>query len=712
MVFGGEVKGQTSNIYATYVGPPPTNTGGSAGAGGNGGIGGSNGVIGSFTITGHSNINDADLTNFATLAPISGQGGGLLGSTGGTSSAYINLNFSGAILPKTGTSIIIKLTAGTLGGVQVQAYNGITALGSAQSFSSLPLKGTNEYVFITPADCNSIRITSTTSAGALLGGISTNSTNIYYAYILDPNCNPPVYTAIRKTTILDLGSAISNETNAIDGNLNTFSLFSNGLGVGTTLYQTVYFSQPSPTGSVATLTLSIPPAVISAGVLGYININTYNGATLVSNTSFSGLLLGTDLLTLLNSGGKTTISIAPPSAFDRVELSASSLLSLATSLNLYEVQITPPKPTFTAPGSTPAVIICSGTSVTLKPDAPDSGNELRWYDSLTSTTLLANTNTYTPTPSLTATKTYYVATARTNCNAESERVPIIVTVNPLPTVSAIIGNANICVGVGYTFTNTSEDPGVWSTNNSSVATVDGTGFVKGVSVGTANITYTITNTTTHCSNSTSFTVDVSPLPTISLGNIPAICKGTTAATLPYTAVSSGSLKYDIIWNTTSLTNVSGADLPTSPIQLSIPSNAPVGTYTGTFSIRNTTSNCTNSYPISLMINQSPVIIVITNPTACKGITNATLTYTSTYSPTSYSINWDSAAITDGFVNVSSDTPLPASNISIIVPTTANVTTYAGTISVKNANGCISPPVTFNMIIHPKPPLPQVNITSN
>jgi hypothetical protein len=284
-----------------------------------------------------------------------------------------------------------------------------------------------------------------------------------------------------------------------------------------------------------------------------------------------------------------------------------------------------------------------------------------------------------------------------------------VTVNPLPTVSAIIGNANICVGVGYTFTNTSADPGAWTSDNAAVATVDNTGFVKGISVGTANITYTITNTITHCSNSTYFTVNVSALPTISLGNIPAICEGSTTTSLPYTSVSSSNLKYDIIWNTTSLTNVSGVDLPASPIQLSIPANAPSGAYTGTFSIRNTTSNCTKSYPINLTINQLPSITLGIAPTACQGITNAPLTYSSPIgTPISYSIVWAGTAITAGFLNVT-DATLPFTPITLIVPTTLSVTTYGGTISVKNANGCISSPIPFNITIHPKPPSPTVSI---
>lgn len=440
----GEVNAQTSNVYATYVGTPPANSGGTIGSGGAAGLGGSTGANGSYSVTNEINLNDLIYTNFATLAPISGQGGGLLGGAGGISTAYINLNFTGAITPKAGTSVVIKLTAATLSGVQVQAYNSGSPLGTAQAFSTLGLRATDEYVFIVPADCNAIRITSSTAAGNVGGGISTNSTNVYYAYMLDPNCSPANYTNTRKTTVLDLGSNITNAASAIDGNLTTFSLFSNGVGVGTTLYQTIYFSQLSRTGDVATLTLSIPPAALSAGVLGYINLNAYNGSTLVSNTAFSGLLLGTDLLTLLNSGAPTTISIAPPLPFDRIEIAMSSLVGLATSLNLYEVRVTPAKPTFN-PVALQNLTICPGTNVTLTPVPPSAGNELRWYSSLPATTPLVTGNTYTPSPALTASTTYYVATAKTGCVAESERVPVTITVNTI-NGGTIATNQTVCSG--------------------------------------------------------------------------------------------------------------------------------------------------------------------------------------------------------------------------------------------------------------------------
>lgn len=515
-----EVKGQTSNIYATYVGPPPANTGGNAGAGGAAGALGSVGAIGTYSIVNPTYINDTDYSNYAELKATSGRNGsGLGGGDGQPSNAYINLNFTAAITPKAGTSIIIKVKAPAIDKVQIQAYNNTTAVGSPQFLSALAVKAADEYVFVSTADCNAIRITTNTGSGtALGGGVSTNNAFVYYAYILDPTCNPPVYTATRKTAILDLGSSITNEANAIDGNLNSFSFFSNGLGVGTTLYQTVYFSQPSPAGSVATLTLSIPPAALSAGVLGYINVNTYNGSTLVSNTAFSGLLLGTDLLNLLNSGGKTTISISTPSAFDRIELAASSLVSLATSINLYEVQITPAKPTFSSP-AVQNVSSCSGNQVTLTPNAPGSGNELRWYSSLTATTPLHTGNMYSPSP--TSTTTYFVATAKTGCIAESERVPATVTVNPLPTAS-ISGTTSVCQSAtspSITFTGANGTaPYTFTYNinggsNTTITTTTGNTVSLSVPTATAgtfnyNLVSVKESSATQCSNSQTGTATV------------------------------------------------------------------------------------------------------------------------------------------------------------------------------------------------------------
>jgi gliding motility-associated-like protein len=90
------------------------------------------------------------------------------------------------------------------------------------------------------------------------------------------------------------------------------------------------------------------------------------------------------------------------------------------------------------------------------------------------------------------------------------------------------------------------------------------------------------------------------------------------------------------------------------------------------------------------INIIPTITLGTNPAVVKGSTSANLPYTATTNnPNQYSITWSSAAITAGFVNVSSTT-LPVSPIVITVPGAAPNAAYSGTITVTNTtSGCSS-----------------------
>lgn len=245
---------------------------------------------------------------------------------------------------------------------------------------------------------------------------------------------------------------------------------------------------------------------------------------------------------------------------------------------------------------------CSGSAASLAVTSPDANLTYKWYTA-SSGGLLVNTGTTFITSGLTTATDYYVEATNNNTSCTSStRTKVSVSIKSLPTVSAIIGSTNLCVGVGLTYTNSSVDPGIWSTSDPSIVTIDANGFAKGISVGTATITYTITNAASGCSNSTFITLTVFSLPTITLNPIPSICIGATNASLSYSASSSGTLKYDIVWDDPNFSNVSNVSLPTSPISLNIPGNATTGNHTGTFIIRNTTSNCTNSYLITVKIN--------------------------------------------------------------------------------------------------------------
>ena len=91
-----------------------------------------------------------------------------------------------------------------------------------------------------------------------------------------------------------------------------------------------------------------------------------------------------------------------------------------------------------------------------------------------------------------------------------------VTVNPLP--PAITGTTNVCIGLSSALTDASGS-GFWSSSNTGVGTVDGTGNVTGVAAGSTTIIYTLP---TGCKISTSFVVN--GIPPAILGNT-SLCMG-------------------------------------------------------------------------------------------------------------------------------------------------------------------------------------------
>jgi hypothetical protein len=110
---------------------------------------------------------------------------------------------------------------------------------------------------------------------------------------------------------------------------------------------------------------------------------------------------------------------------------------------------------------------------------------------------------------------------------------------------------------------------------------------------------------------------------------------------------------------------------------------------------------------------NPTITAATSATAvCQGVGGTTpLTYSATSgSPTTYSIVWNSAALTAGFSNVTTAT-LPSSQINITVPSGAAAATYTGTLSVQNSTGCSGTGNTFTVTVNALPTAPTVTPTT-
>ena len=154
-----------------------------------------------------------------------------------------------------------------------------------------------------------------------------------------------------------------------------------------------------------------------------------------------------------------------------------------------------------------------------------------------------------------------------------------VTVNPLPTVAAITGSPDVCVG-STTVLASSTTGGVWSTSDATVADVSASGVVTGVSTGSATITYTVTDGN-GCTNSTSASVSVDSTPAVPLivANGPTtICPSsslTLTAPAGYTYVwSTGDQTASISVNqtdsyTVTVSNAAGCSTTSAPIDVTV-----------------------------------------------------------------------------------------------------------------------------------------------
>ncbi len=121
----------------------------------------------------------------------------------------------------------------------------------------------------------------------------------------------------------------------------------------------------------------------------------------------------------------------------------------------------------------------------------------------------------------------------------------------------------------------------------------------------------------------------------------------------------------------------------------------------TYTASSTNGSCVSSAPITTVINPLPTITVGTSTAVCAGGTSSSLSFSATSgSPNQYTIDFNAAANTAGFVDVTSFTAFTTSPIALVIPAGAAAGTYNGTITVKNSNtGCVSTTYPFTVTIY-------------
>jgi len=292
--------------------------------------------------------------------------------------------------------------------------------------------------------------------------------------------------------------------------------------------------------------------------------------------------------------------------------------------------------------------------------------------------------------------------------------PISVTITAAPTIT-LSAIAPVCFSaavqtVNLPYTATTGAPTTYSINgwsgggfaNVVAAALPATPIVITVPAGVAGGAYTA-NLTVNNGSCTSvvypITVTINALPTITLSAIPATCFSAAVQTvnLPYTATTGAPTTYSINgWSGGGFANVVNAALPATPIVITVPAGVAGGAYTANLTVSNGT--CTSIvYPITVTINALPTITLSAIAPTCfsAAVQTVNLPYTATTgAPTTYSINGWSGG---GFANVV-NAALPATPIVITVPAGVAAGAYTASLTVKNANGCVSSVSTITVTI--------------
>jgi autotransporter-associated beta strand protein len=212
---------------------------------------------------------------------------------------------------------------------------------------------------------------------------------------------------------------------------------------------------------------------------------TATGVTVTSNNS-QFVVSGLSSTTIIGDGGIATFTVTftPAASGNQIAtITVASVESNSPTISITGIGLSIP----TISGITPNSRCGTGT-VTL--GATASAGTLNWYSALTGSSSLGTGNSFS-TPSVSSTTPFYVDATANGCTTAA-RTAVTATIHAIPAIS---GTFTICAGstTQLTGSGTPATPLAWVSASSSVATVDNSGLVTGVSAGTSEITYTDIN---------------------------------------------------------------------------------------------------------------------------------------------------------------------------------------------------------------------------
>jgi hypothetical protein len=257
----------------------------------------------------------------------------------------------------------------------------------------------------------------------------------------------------------------------------------------------------------------------------------------------------------------------------------------------------------------------------------------------------------------------------------------VVTVAPAPAVASITGGvAPVCVGSTVVLGNVT-DGGVWSSDNTAVATVGSTGVVTTVAAGTSTISYTKTTACGTASATRVITVDGTPSAGTISGATNVCVDGIVSLT---SSVPGGN------WS-----NGNPLVAVTCPCNSGQVTGISAGTAMLSYTVTNACGSAYATYVVT--VHAVPTITPGLITPVIAGHGDGTMTFTTTGAPATYSIVWGASASAAGFANVTSAS-ITTSPMTVSVPPTVTEGTYAGTITVNNGY-CTSLPQPISITVN-------------
>ncbi len=267
---------------------------------------------------------------------------------------------------------------------------------------------------------------------------------------------------------------------------------------------------------------------VSYGFTTGSNVYTVTGSvtstTLTVNISVNGID-GYDLVQITGLQVQATSTSSTARNIYCTSITGGSIAGIvpgAGTPNFGSLSLTPPVTPSVTIAASPAGPICAGTNVVFTP-TPTGGGATPAYQWYLNGTNVSTGATYANTSLTNGNTLYCVMTSSSGCvtatTATSGTTTMIVNPDPLP----IAGSAVTCTG-GTTTLSDATGGGTWSSSNTGVATIDASGNVSGVSVGTSIITYFAAG----CPSTTTFTVNNPPLAPVITPSLTTLCSGGVA----------------------------------------------------------------------------------------------------------------------------------------------------------------------------------------